>query len=235
MKNMVCAIGLALFALLGSGCSSKQDIDGEAFLDLGGGASKLALVEIQIVPEDQFIAHIKKQYPKAREEAVKLKASIEEFEKADAEFQAQEAQSAALRATAGMYSSMGIGSVPSSTISESISLSNRIAASMNKTGKRLTKQAFDLASGASNVYLAGKFDGALLATTTNADGKFKLSLDSGKKVALVAIKDDLTWALWITPDKSKPTITLSNKNLTGTRCSECVFTDKVTPKSLAGF
>lgn len=80
----------------------------------------------------------------------------------------------------------------------------------------------------------GQLDGAILSTESNSDGKFKISLEKGKKVVLVGVKDDLAWALWLTPDNSKPTITLTNKNLSGSGCSDCVFDGKVTPKSITG-
>jgi len=34
-------------------------------------------------------------------------------------------------------------------------------------------------------------------------------------------------------EKTKPTITLTNKNLSGSECTNCVFNGKETPKSIA--
>lgn len=239
MKNFALIIGIFVFAFLGIGCSSKQDIEGETFIDLGGrGASKLALVDIQIVPEDKFIAHIKNKLPKAAEEAAKLKASIADFEVLDARGQALiqqsrslQMQSSMMASTGGMLAEAAIGAARNSGEVSSL------AAQLDESRKRAQKHSKDLdglSSGANNLYFSEKIDGAVLTTASNVDGKFKLSLESGKKVVLVAAKEGFGWALWITPDKSKPTITLSNKNLSGSSCDDCVFNGKVTPKSLTG-
>ena len=223
----------AVFALvLGTpGCSTKTEIEGEAFLDQGSGAQKLALVSIQVVPEEQFIAHIKSQLPKAKEEATRLQDSVARATASNAEMDAIRAQGAALRAQAA---AMGVGG---SSIAASQAQENR---SQDLDAQRAALAAQDsssllgLTTGANPLYFTGKFDGAILSTETNADGKFKLNLEAGKKVVLVAVKDGLTWALWVTPDKSKATLTLSNKNLSGTECDDCVFSKTVTPQSIGG-
>ena len=224
--------GMFFLAFILSACTSKQDMEGEAFLDKSGGPTKLALVNIQIVTEEQFVEHIKKQYPIAKEASAKLSLQIEDFNKRLVKTQALLAQAAVLRgAVSGMSYPMGMGGL----VADNIRASNSVVDTLNESGRQLIKKASELASGASEIYLGGKFDGAILSTTTNSEGKFKLSLASGKKVALIANKDGMTWALWITPDKTKPTIMLSNKNLAGSKCNECVFTDAISPKTLAGF
>jgi hypothetical protein len=141
------------------------------------------------------------------------------------------AEAAALRAISmSNYKTFDMDSVARSMVE-----SKKLEDHLNESGAQLAKKASDLSSGVSDIYLGGKFDGAIFSTTTNSEGKFKLSLASGKKAALIANKDGMTWALWITPDKTKPTITLSNKNLAGSKCAECVFTDVASPKTLAGF
>lgn len=214
MKKIVFSAGLTAFVLLGAGCSSKQEIEGEAFIDLRGSASKLALVDIQIVPESQFISHIKSQLPKAEAEVQKLSKKKSE----------EEAELSQLQARAD-----SLIKGPSAILL----MATSVVASINRNIQSLTSEIDAQSSGASLIYYTGKIDGAIFATSTNSDGKFKLSLETGKKVALVAVKDNrLAWALWLTPSKSKPTITLSNKNLSGSNCDECIFNAKVTPKSL---
>ena len=128
---------------------------------------------------------------------------------------------------------MGLGGM---IVAQNVASSNQLQASMNESRERAHKDEMDLArlsSGADRLYFSDKFDGVVQATETDSDGKFKLVLEKGKKAVLVAVKDDLAWAIWITPDRSRPTITLSNKNLSGSGCDECVFGGTVTPKSLA--
>ena len=236
-KFFIAAFALITFSL--SGCSTKQDIEGEAFVDAGGSAKKLALVSIQVVPEDKFLAHIKKQLPKADEEANKLKASVSNFQKRDAEAQALIAQSSMLQRQSFMMPSMGgmLGAAGALASADNANAASRLAATMSEARSRANAEAEALAgidTGANPVYFSDKIDGAIFSTESNSEGKFKVSLESGKKVVLVAVKDNLTWVLWLTPDKSKPTITLTNKNLSGAGCNECVFNGKVTPKSIVG-
>lgn len=218
-----------------TGCSSSVSLDGEAFIDSKGGATKLALVEIQVVPVDKFVSHIKKQIPMADAEATKLSEWIIGFKKRDAEAQALIAQSAMLQQQTFLLGTSRGGAM---IAAEGAHASRELATSMNESRSIAAKKSDDLrgiSTGANKVYFAGKIDGAVLSTSTDADGKFKLSVPAGEKVVIVAVKDDLAWALWRIPDKSQPTLTLSNKNLSGTnQCSDCVFDGIVTPKSLTG-
>jgi len=238
VKKIIVLAGFALLTLIVSGCS-KQEIEGEAFVDSGGGAKKLALVNIQVVPEDKFIAHIKQKLQKADEEANKLKASVSDFQKRDAEAQALIAQGAMLRRQSFMMPSTGgmLGAAGALVLADNANAASRLAATMSEARSRANAEAEALAgidTGANPLYFSEKIDGAIFSTESNSEGKFKVALENGKKVVLVAVKDNLAWALWVTPDKSRPTITLTNKNLSGSGCNECVFNGKVTPKSIVG-
>jgi len=239
MKNIACVFGLVLSSLLGSGCSSKQDIEGEAFVDSGNGATRIALVALQVVPEDKFIAHIKKQLPKADVQTTELQTSIAKFQKLDSDAQALLGQSAMLRMqSAFMPSAGGMMDTASALVNAQNSQSANTLQSTMEAGRKILRDEAaalnGLSTGANPLYFSDKIDGAVLFAESNADGKFILSLEKGKKVVLVGVKDNLAWAIWLTPDKSKSTVTLTNKNLSGSGCSDCVFDGKVTPKSIVG-
>jgi hypothetical protein len=224
--NKVVLISFAIITLFLSGCSFKQDIEGEAFVDSGGTAKKLALVNIQVVPEDKFIAHIKKQLPKADEEAKRLQASILDFRQYEAKAQSLMLESAMIR----------MGGVSASALIDNNNAINSASAVLSEGRARASDDEAalnGLLTGSNPIYFSEKIDGAIVSTESNSEGKFKLSLESGKKVVLVAVKDKLAWAMWVTPEKSKPTITLTNKNLSGSECTNCVFNGKETPKSIA--
>jgi hypothetical protein len=186
--------------LLLSACSGRQDISGEISLDLGGAQpARLALVDIQLVPEKPFVAHIRRQLPQAQDAA---KALEQEIARTEAEGQKP----------AAMHG----------PISEAVKL--RLAK------LRRERQALD--SGASPLYYTTEIDGAAQTLSSANDGSFTLSLERGKRYALVAVRGTFTWALWLQADLNAQHISLSEKNMVGSNCAACIFSTDRTPKTL---
>jgi hypothetical protein len=183
-----------------SACSGRQEISGEISLDLGGAQpARLALVDIQLVPEKQFVAHIRRQLPQAQDAA---KAMEQEIARTEAEGQKP----------AAMHG----------PISEAVKL--RLAK------LRRERQALD--SGASPLYYTGEIDGAAQSLSSSNDGSFALVLERGKRYALVAVRGTFTWALWVQADRASQHISLSEKNMVGTNCAQCIFSTDLPPKTL---
>ena len=90
-----------------------------------------------------------------------------------------------------------------------------------------------LANGSNaDFFLPKAIQGATIAATSDADGKFKLSLEGGKRVAVIAKKDKLAWLIWVNPKKGDQ-IFLTEKNLNGTQCEACVFNEAQLSSTLA--
>jgi hypothetical protein len=223
--------GVVFVILLGA-CSSQVNVDGNVFTETNGKATKLALVDIQIIPEDVFKANIKQQLLKTEEEAKRIKVHIDRQQRSLDNI--LKASAEVMGNTMG-YAAMG-GSAYGGAVGTSISLLGQAAgavASVEESLAKLHAEVEGLKSGNN-----GKFfyptglQGEIQKVASNADGNFKLTLNKGKRVVLAAAKDDLYWLLWIDPSKINGPITLTNNNLNGTACSECVFTATSTPSSL---
>ena len=215
------AITFASVALI-AGCSSSVSIEGDVFFEKDGKATKLALADIQIIPEDAFKAHIKQQLTKADAEIARMQDSI----------RSQEASLANIRqAAAGLYGqSMGGADYRSASLLGSAS--NVLASGDNKI-TNMKSELEGLKTGANGKFFyPTELQGEIQKVTSDADGKFKLTVAKGKRRILAATKDDKYWLIWLDPSAINGPILLTNKNLNGTSCSECVFTVAVTPATL---
>jgi hypothetical protein len=209
----------SLVAFVGCiGCSPTINISGEAFIDSGSGAKKLALVDVVIVSEDKFLAHIKSEIPKAEERALDLAKSISESK-------ALVDQSAMLQ-----MQSMMSGMAYSSVLSENKKAVDVTIERMNKQ----SREVLGLMSGASPSYFNFNPDNVVASTKTDSNGRYQIKIDAGKKYVLIATKDELAWAVWIGPDKITKEISFTNQNLSGYGCDGCVFSKEITPKKLVG-
>lgn len=223
MKKLICSLLCAVSLV---GCSNQLGIDGEVFVENGGNASKLALVDIQIIPEEAFKAHIKQQLSKADIEENRLQEYINE----------QEENLARIRQTAGdvMANTMAVGSY--GALATSSMLMNQASAAVSNTEKSLEESRAEikgLKSGAnSRFYYPTDLKDEIQKVTSNAEGKFTISIPKGTRSVLAAVKDDKYWIILLDPSKTKKTIALTNKNLNGTSCEECFFTQSTTPGSL---
>lgn len=222
--------GVAIVILL-SACSSQVNVDGNVFTESNGKATKLALVDIQIIPEDVFKAHTKQQLLKAEEEAKRIKENIDRQQKSLDNI--RQASAAVMGNTMG-YVAMG-GSPYGGAVGTSSSLLGQAAGAVASGEESLAKMRAEvegLKSGANGKFFyPNGLQGEIQKVASNADGNFKVTLSKGKRVVLAAAKDNLYWLLWVDPSKINGPITLTNNNLNGTACGECVFTTASTPST----
>lgn len=234
-KYLALFIVICSLALL-SACSSKQDIEGEVFIENGGVGTKLTLVEIQVVPEAQFLAYIKQQLPKIEQETKKIEGDIALLEAGNTSLRANIddifVKQMAVASMGGMSVMNGTNPLINSS-NETVAMAKAQVEKTNTSIYELKTNINGLTTGTNGKFFySPTISGATQKVSTNADGKFKLSVERGAKVALVASKDNFFWYLWITPDKNTTVLTLSNKNLNGMECPECIFNRTVTPKVL---
>lgn len=237
MKKYVLKLVLIALILFVAGCSSKKEIEGEVFLDSGTSVEKLALVDIHLVSEDKFLASIKNALPGAEQEAIRLTEFIGKLaaqEETTVDLLQKNAAFNAFNSVMPPVAGMGAGAAMVAAQNASVTNKSMELLKQNRVlADGLKKDLAGIKSGANALFFQSPFEGAT-STQTNSDGKYKITLESDKRVVLVAVKDALAWAFWVTPDKSTQTVILSNKNLSGTGCPKCVFGGKVTPKSLTG-
>lgn len=200
-------------------CSNQIGVDGEVFVESEGKATKLALVEIQVIPEDIFKVHIKQQLPKVEAEAKRLQESINRFEDSIADIR---------NATGGVMAHK-MGATSNSLLGQAVGAVSRTEEFIAK----MKNEIEGLRTGAnSKFYYPSNLQGEIQKVTSDADGKFKLNVPKSKQSVLAATKDDKYWIILLDPSNIKERIVLTNKNLNGTFCGECLFTRTTTPESL---
>ena len=305
MKTNISLYVLVL-CLLTSGCSSKRNIDGEIFIDNNGNVQKLALVDMQILPEDQLIKHIKAKLSTAdievkridglifkKENSVKtlkknneaLSAIFKNYVDNTNKYQVQwshiqveknrliSAQESGLDTSGAEYKlTMREIDIKERIINDKHNVAEEVQKIMTNSPipipKEIVMQLQSLTSSTEgakkymeiyvnsikkleeeigalkedqsgiNTGLNGRFyydkkiDNIPYTFTSNSDGKFQTTIDGTGRFALLASKEDRRWIIWLPSEKSKNTITLSNKNVASSGCNECIFNGKITPKSL---
>lgn len=222
-------VTIGCVALL-TACSNQVGIDGEIYVESNGKATKLALVDIQVIPEDVFKTHIKQQLPKADAEEKRLQESVNRLEESIA----------SIRKAAGdvMVNTMavaGMGGGSYGAMATSSNLMGQAAdavGSSQKTIDEMKAKIDGLKTGAnSSFYYPTNLQGDIQKVASDADGKFKINIPKGKRSVLAAAKDDKYWFILLDPSNVKNPVALTNKNMNGTACNECVFTKTTTPAS----
>lgn len=210
------------------GCSSSFETTGQVFVDSSSGPIKIAQADIYVLSEETIINNLKSSVPKIKTEYVRLstvhKSNYDSFKK-----NAAIAGQVVGLATVTGYSMMLPSTWPNNNAYLADSTNKLIEQAT--TSLKIAKKEFEkseaaligLADGSnSDFYLPKVLKGAAVVATSDADGRFTLSFDAEKRVAIVAKKDDLVWFVWINPKKGDQ-IFLTNKNLNGTKCDNCVF------------
>lgn len=217
-------------------CSSQVGIEGEVFVENNGVATKLANVDIQIIPEDVFAKYIKTKLQNSGAEKVKLEGRIESLKKsiADLEKSANDVMNAQMK-LAAMGGGFTREMMPSPLMAQA---NSQVSQTLDATGKYkqdigdIQTAIAGLNSGKNgDYYYANSIDGALLKVTTNADGKFKFDVPTGKPYILMAAKGGNYWFLHV-PQKGKSDFNLTNANSLKTNCDICVFNGTKTPESM---
>lgn len=229
---------LCLAAALTLGCSSSIETNGQVFMDSSGSATKVAQAEIYVVSEESLVNNLKSSVPTIKAEYERLHAA----HKSNSEYLAKTVALAQQAQRLAITSSISMAG-PSAWPGSNAQLASSTNTMMETASRSLTdaKKSFEeseasltgLANGSNaDFFLPKVIQGAPVAATSDADGKFKLSLDTGKRVAIIAKKDKLAWLIWVTPKKGDQ-IFLTNKNLNGTQCESCVFNKTQLDSALA--
>jgi len=236
---------LALAAVVAcSACSSKIDIEGEAFVEHNGAATKLANVEIQIIPEEEFVKFIKSKLGSIDGEVAKINSQIELREKSIADLRkstqavwdaqmkmANLGASWNVNTLGGQYYQQQQNAILADS-SASVGKSTEAIVRNEQDVEKLKESIRGLKTGKNaGFYYSDKIPGAILKVSTNSDGKFKIDAPTGKRAALVAFKGERYWFLWVTPKGAK-NLNLTNGNSADTDCEICIFNDKSSPESL---
>jgi len=241
MRYVLPIILAATFSMYG--CSSKIEIEGEAFVETNGIATKLANVEIQIIPEEQFSKFIKSKAENIEGEVSKIKSQIKSKEDSIASLNAgaQAIMSAQMNVvTTGSWNTDNVAGQymqkqQDALFAQAGASVQKSADSVRENEKEIEnlKQSIDgLKSGKNAKFYYDKdMPGAVFKASTNSDGKFKIDSPSGKRMALIASKGDNYWFLWVKPDGPKA-INLTNANSSSSGCGDCIFDGKTTPQSL---
>jgi len=236
MKIRITAFFLA--AALTLGCSSSIDTNGQVFMDSSGSATKVAQAEIYVISEESLVNNLKSSVPTIRAEYERLHAA----HKSNSELLAKTVALAEQAQGLAMASSISMAG-PSAWPNSNAHLASSTNTMMEAASRSLTsaKSTFEeteasltgLANGSNaGFFLPKVIQGASVVATSDADGNFKISLDAGKRVAIIARKDKLAWLVWVNPKKGDQ-IFLTNKNLNGTQCENCVFNKAQLDSTLA--
>jgi hypothetical protein len=232
------ATALCVIAALTAGCTSSIETNGQVFLDTSGSATKVAQAEIYVLSEETLVNNLKSSSSAMKAEYDRLQAA----HKSSSEYLAKTvalAQQAQGLAMASSISMSGPSAWPGSNAqlaSSTNTMMETASRSLNTAKKQFEESEASLtglANGSNaDFFLPKAIQGATIAATSDADGKFKLSLEGGKRVAVIGKKDKLGWLVWINPKKGDQ-IFLTDKNLNGTQCEACVFNKTQLSSTLA--
>jgi len=213
MLKGLCLIYLLILLV---GCSSRVDITGEVFIEEESGVKKLPLTKIQIVSKEKFVEHIKSRLRKAKSEEKSLTKSLEILKNYNQKFDSLATRSAKL-----------LMKDEADAIVEYI-------VDVSRSIRILESELQGIKDGGNIIYYTEDIIGSIGKTEANSTGKFAISIDhDDQQYILIAVKDDLAWAIFIKPKDGKLNISLNNKNLSDSKCEVCVFKKGITPKTLS--
>lgn len=219
-------------------CSSSIDTNGQVFIDTSGSATKIAQAKIYVIAEEALVNNLKTSVSSMKDDYERLRAAHQ----SNSEYlsrtvalarQVQDIAFASRIAAAG----------PSAWPGSNAELASSANTVMKKATKSLTtaEEQYEesraslagLADGSNSEFFISKaIQGASIAATSDADGKFKLSLEGGKRVAIIGKKEKLAWLIWMNPKKGDQ-IFLTDENINGTQCEACVFNKTQLSSTLA--
>jgi len=214
-----------------SACSNQISVDGSVFVEHNGKATKLALVDIQVIPENVFRAHVRQQLIGAEVEERRIQESIEKQQKSLENIRRSfdETYEKTMEHIAMGRSSYGEAIKSRALLEQAL---DTIATS-EKSISSMRNEIVGLRSGAnSKFFYPTELQDKIQKLTSDADGNFKVTLQKGERSVLAATKNGYYWLIWIDTKKINAPIALTNKNLNGTACGDCVFSESSTPSSL---
>ena len=222
---------------------AKVPVSGQAFIVTKGRQNiKLALVEVIAIPEKDVLEHIKAKRAEGREKQALLLPQVERAKKeagsassalARAEKDAEKARQDRHEATMATIRNRGnvIGQMKADTeaFSKEMDENLRLQKAANSKGGTLRELGRQYAHYDSPAYYADNLPNAVAHSKTDADGNFSLSVPPGKYAIAAATSravfkdtEQYYWIVWVDVKSPIQGLMLSNDNLLGTGCRECV-------------
>ena len=218
LKSTTILLGLLTCTACASKPPQPTTVSGQVFVVTKSRDNiKLALVQVAAIPEKDMLEHLKKAHENGSEKQRLLMPKLEAAEK---DFKAAEHESKSADAA---FSANALGK---GKLEASFQARDRASAKASTFLKLKDEFAyFDSPA----FYLEG-LPAATSASKTDADGKFAISVPSGKYViaALTSrsvFKDTEQYYWLVKIDASTPNIfvMLSNDNFVDTKCKECLL------------
>lgn len=222
--------------------TEKLSISGQVFIVTNGRDNiKLALVEVAAIPENDLLQYIKVKHASGIEQKVPLmpayEASVKEYRAASvATAQAMQRMD---RATRIMQNRIETDSIDKSieklnAHSASIDIFEKASAREYSKATNMNKLKSKIDHFDSGQYYFEKLPTPLVVSKTDADGRFSLSLPNGKYVIAAstgrkvgASNETYYWLVKIDTTMKNQSLMLSNDNIFGTSCAECIHFEEV--------
>lgn len=205
--------------LAGCGNHGNANISGQVFVVTKGRENiKLALVEVAAIPEKDIMQHLNAKRSNRLEQQKALTPELESAKK--------EADAAKADLDKAIVQS---GAEYSKHLHDWIPRLNELGEVLAPKRENYVKISRQISYFGSVEYYFEKLPAQLVASKTDADGKFTLSLPPGK-YALAAkssrdafgTTENYYWLVWVDTSSPNQSLMLSNDNFFETKCKECV-------------
>lgn len=206
------------------GCSQK--IEGEAFLKRGEAIIPLADIEVRVVTLDKFKSHIKSKQNDINSEVLKINLKIKSLEEINTKLDESNKRllEAWRKALIARIDSNSFGNpFLEGQANKSVSDGEVTIAINNKIIEDSKKEIESLKNGRNGKFFFFPNDNqeGVVATRTQSNGKFEITLKSSSDSVLLAKHDDKYWLIKLGKDDKKINLTDSNEN--GLNCEVCVL------------
>lgn len=218
-------------------CSSSIETSGQVLLDNFGGPKKIENVRIYVISEENLLNSLQSSVPEIRTEYVRLYADHQLKTEFLAQAVARGVKSQDLAFQAAGFTAPptwpGSDSQVISSATKMLEASTKLITNAKKSHRESEELLNGLANGSNiDFYLPKVIQNVPFVATSGADGKFMVTLDRDKRVAIIAKKDRSVWLVWVNPKKGEQ-ILLNSNNLNGTQCETCVFNKEHLDTTLA--
>lgn len=211
----------------------NASISGQVFVVTQGRENiKLALVEVTAIPDKEFLTFLEPKRINKHEQLGVLNSSLDVLKKEKLEA-GKTAKSAQLKLESSpCYSEYGWGELYDREIPKCNPLLDNISRANSINGKKqkaINEVESKIAYFNNPAFYFSSLPHSKFISKTDADGKFLLSLPTGK-FAITATSsrqvgshlESYYWLVWVDVAAENQQIMLSNDNLLGEKCKECV-------------
>jgi hypothetical protein len=214
MKLKALALVLSLI-LFGCGDSSFQ---GQAFVDVAGASQRISNMDIKLIPissidnnKEKFKSNVDEILSKLtsdKSNSNKRKSLHEQLKKI---------------ADVLLDNESILKPIDGNLLKSAMSMLEELQNSIKSKDATLQKnfESLKLAKNP-NIYILDKYADEYLATKTDADGRFKLKVNTKDVSLIVANKDNILWCLTL-PEKTDIPLNLTLSNNFESECKECFF------------